>query len=301
MIIKQKFELLKDVPNILSLPSSKIKEIRIDNGPRKVFTVLKLIENKIDHFTKKKIFDNISILEKRKAFEIVYFPEYTLHVSFNKPTKQIVINLFPPPLNSDDIYATSPDPKNIYACMVYASCFSELVNDKFDIPLKYSTPISNFLVSMFVQIFGRDFGLLGAYSSEISKLKFLISTYVLISFFGQEVEKTFRRSAIISGVNLKEIEKDLHEGEYDFKKMFDFIRALSELKVMNGLTKYSFTSKMYQRVGPHFLPALEDLSRFISVMTTTSISGSNITPTFIYQYNREEYMNILEISKQIFK
>jgi len=299
MVIKQEFELLKDTSNILKLPSLKLKPFKVDIGPRKVFVVLKLMENKIDHFTKKTVFDSVTILEKRKFFEVVNMPDYPLHISYNNPTKQIIINLSG--FGTDDIYPNNPDPKNIYASVVYGICFYNLVNNKIHVPEKYFGVISSFITSMFIQIFGREYGLLGPYSSEIPKLKFLISAYVLVAFFGEEQEKAYRKAAAASGISLKDIHEILETGNYNFSSIIDFIQALSDLKVMIGLNKYSFTSKLYRLLGASFLPAFEDFSRFISIITTSSISGSSIVPTFINKYNRDEYLKLLEISKMIFK
>ena len=299
MVIKQEFELLKDIPNLLELSPQKLKPLKLELGAKKVSVVLKLMESKIDHFTKKKIFEYVLDIEKRKVLEVVNMPDYGLHISYNNPTKQIIINLSP--FNTNDIYPNNPDPKNIYAAMVYGLCFYNLVNNKINVPEKYFPVISGFLTSMFVQIFGRDYGLLGAYSTEIPKLKLLISSYVLISFFGEEPEKSFKKAAVASGINLKDIYDEIEKGNYNFNSIIDFIRALSELKVMSGLNKYVFTSKIYKMLGPSFLPALEDFSRFIAIITTSSINGSSLVPTFINRYNREEYLKILEISKIVFK
>jgi hypothetical protein len=299
MVVKQKFELLKDVPNILHISGPNLKPLKLQQGIKKVGVVLNLMENKIDHFTKKKVFDTLSFLEKSKICEVINMPEYSLKVSFNKPTNQMIINLAP--FGTDDIYPNNPDSKNVYASLVYAICFNELVNDKIKVPEKYYPVVSSFLTSMFVQIFGREYGLLGSYSSQIPKLKFLISTYVLVSFFGEDQEKSFKKAAISSGVNLKDIYDDLQNGNYNFSSILDFIRALSELKIMHGIDKYSFTNKIYKMLGADFIPALEDFSRFISIITTSSISGSNIVPTFIYKYSKDEYIKLLEISKIVFK
>ena len=299
MVIKSTFELLKDTPNLLELSPQKLKPFKLELGSKKISIVLKLMENKIEHFTKKKILKHLSDIETKQILEVVNMPDYGLHVTYNNPTNQIIINLSP--FNTNDIYPNNPDPKNIYASMVYGICFYNLINNKINVPEKYFAVIASYLTSMFVQIFGRDYGLLGAYSTQIPKLKFLTSSYILISFFNEDPEKSFRKAAIASGINLKDIIEDLETGNYDFNNIIDFIRALSELKVMTGLNKYSFTSKIYRMLGPSFLPALEDFSRFISIITTSSISGSSLVPTFINRYNREEYLKLLEISKIAFK
>jgi len=54
-------------------------------------------------------------------------------------------------------------------------------------------------------------------------------------------------------------------------------------------------------LGLNFMPAMEDMSRFISILTTSDVRGSNIVPAWISKYNERAYQNILEISKNIFK
>ena len=299
MVIKKKFELLKDIPNILSLAPTNLKSLSIENGPRKIFVVLKLMENKIEHFTKNKVFSELTMLEKRKQYNLVNIPDYSLHVSYNKPTHQMIINLSP--FDVTDIYPNNPDPKNIYASMVYAICFNKLVTEQTNISQRYFSVMTNFFVSMFVQVFGREYGLLGSYSSEIPKLKFLVASYILVSFFGEEQLKAYKKAAVVSGVDLKSIKEDLNNGNYNFYSILDFIKSLSDLNVMRGIDKYSFTNKIYRMLGPSFLPALEDLSRFISIITTSSISGSNVVNTMLHRYNKDDYLNLLEISKIVFK
>lgn len=116
MVVKETFSLLKGIPNILDLSAAEIKKYSIDRGPRKVFVVLELNKNRINHFSKNKVYSMISDLEKRKQVAVINLPEYSLHVSYNRPTKQIVLNLSP--FNVDDIYSTEPDPKNLYTQMV---------------------------------------------------------------------------------------------------------------------------------------------------------------------------------------
>ena len=64
--------------------------------------IRKISEYGINYFILKPF--ELSDLEKRKSVVVVNLPEYNLHVSYNKPTKQIVLNLSP--FNVDDIYST---------------------------------------------------------------------------------------------------------------------------------------------------------------------------------------------------
>jgi len=297
MVVKEKFILLKNVPNILNLSSSEIKKYSIERGPRKIFIVLELNKNRINHFSKDKVYGMISDLEKRKQIVVVNLPEYNLHVSYNRPTKQIVLNLAP--FNVDDIYSTEPDPKNIYTQLVYGILFSNLVTEKFKVKTSYFPQISGFLLSMFIGIFGKEYGLLSTYSDRITNLNFLTNCYVLSSFFGIIGKKSYKLASASSGFDYKDIEDSLDT--YDFSNIEDFIKSLSAFSVMAGIDKYSFLNKIYRVAGLSFVPAIEDLSRFICIMTCISMKGSNIVHTFISKYNEDTFNRILEISKLAFK
>lgn len=295
-MIKKEFSLLKDLPNILSLSRSVIDSYKIEGGPRKIFVILKLIENRIDHFTKSVIFNLISDIKRREKIEIVNIPKYLLPVTYNTTTDGMIINL--QSMGSTDL--SRYDPKNIYAALVYTVCFAKLVSGKYKIDQKYFVTISNFLMSIFIRLFGKDYGLLGIYSTEIPKLKFLTNCYILKSFFDVDNEQMYKISSTASTFNYKSLNIDELD-KFDFYQIKDFISSLNHFKVMPGINPYIFSSKILKLFGYGFLPALEDLSRFISIITTSSLSGSNIVPTFISKYNESEYSKILEISKGIFK
>lgn len=297
MVVKETFSLLKGIPNILDLSAAEIKKYSIDRGPRKVFVVLELNKNRINHFSKNKVYSMISDLEKRKQVAVINLPEYSLHVSYNRPTKQIVLNLSP--FNVDDIYSTEPDPKNLYTQMVYGILFSSLVNNKIKVKDNYFSVISGFFLSMLIGLFGKQYGLLATYSNRITELNFLVNCYILSAFFGITGKKSYRLASASSGFDYSEIENDLDT--YDFSNIENFIKSLSNFGVMSGIDKYSFLNRTYKVTGLSFIPALEDLSRFISIMVCISMKGSNIINTFISKYNEDSFARIIEISKLIFK
>jgi hypothetical protein len=295
MEIKQKFDLLKGTKNVLSLSAADIKTRTVPDAIRNVYLLLKLSENRINHFSKERILRQLSDQNERKKINIIHLDEYILPVSYNKPTNSIIININS--FNTEDV--ASIEIRNLYACMVYAITFSELASKRSDVSDKYAVPIINFMLSLFVRLFGKSYGLLGVYASEINKLKFLLSCYVLDSFFGITGKENFSKSGNIGSFNYKEIEEEL--SKYDFSKIDDFILALSDFKVMPGINKYSFTDRILKLLSINFIPALEDISRFIAILTTSNIGGSNLIPTFLYTYNEGEFNKIMTISKGIFK
>jgi hypothetical protein len=297
MIIKDKFVLLKDISNVLSLTPGVIRANSIKNGPEKVRSIMDLMESRIDHFTKKSVYSLLK--SKKEEFNIVYLAGYSLPVSYNKPTKSIIINLSS--FGVRDISPTNPSPRDLYASLVYGVCFKKLVTKKATVPDRFAQVIVSYILSTFVKIFGKEYGLLGIYSTQIPKFKFIISCYILASFFGIKGEESFRLSTMASGYSYVEELDELKK--YDFSNINEFIKALSELKVLPGIGKYNFASKIYRFLGVGFLPVLEDCSRFISVMTASNVPG--VTPAVAsaayYRNNEGEFAKIMEISKIIFR
>ena len=56
MVIKEKFTLLKDIPNILNMSASSLRAHRVVDGNETLHTVLALHEKRVNHFTKKKVY-----------------------------------------------------------------------------------------------------------------------------------------------------------------------------------------------------------------------------------------------------
>lgn len=297
MIVKEKFDLLKGVDNVLKIPATQLKLIAVENGPHKIFVVLELMKSRIAHYTKDAVFKLIKRLDVRKNLFIVVLPTYSLSVSYNIPNNGQIINLSP--FGVTDIETTKPGPQNLYGLLVYNIVFSDLVSGNFKVTDKYSIPIVNYFTSVLLRLFGKEYGLLGSFSTEIAKLKFITNSYILASFFDITGPAAFKRASAAAGFDHRPIADKLIK--YDFKNINDFILALSELGVMPNLSKHVFTGRVLRQFGFNFLPALEDLSRFIAIIATSDIKGSNVVPTFLHKYNERDYNRVLEIPKAIFK
>lgn len=297
MIVKEKFDLLKGVDNIISLPASRIKGLEVENGPRKIFVVLELMKNRISHYSKDGVFKLISGIEARKKIHVVVLPTYSLPVTYNKTTKGQVINLSP--FSVDDVLTNKPGPQNLYALMVYSIVFSDLVQGKFKVSDRYATPMANYFTSILLRLFGKEYGLLGSFSSEISKLKFLVNLYILGSFFGKTGPSAYQRAGAAGSFDYRVVQDKLRK--YDFKNINDFILSLSEMGVMPNINRHTFTAKTLRQFGFNFLPALEDGARFVASIAASEIKGSNVVSTYLYKYNERDFGAILELSKAIFK
>jgi len=295
MIIKKDFALLKGIPNVTRLSAGSMKNISVPGDRLNLVRAIQLIEKRVNHFTSKRVFSLTSnIREVRKTIHVVNF-DYPLHITYNIPTSRIVINL-----NAFQVDEISRlDPINVYACLVYGICFADLVNQKIKVKDMYYGPITNFLTSAFVKVFGKEYGLLGPYATEINKLKFLISCYILGAFFNVTGLSAYKKSSSLSSIDFKQISDKLNT--YDFSNIDAFIKALSELKVLPGIDKHKFAGKLLRYYQLNFFPAIEDLSRFLSFIVTSSVRGSNIVPTYMDATNTSEFTKILSVGKTIFR
>lgn len=296
MIIKKDFRLVSGTPNILSVPESVINSYtREENSPRHVFALLELKKRQVRHFTNSKIFDLISDLNKRDIIQVVNFDRYPLHATYNNPTKGLIVNLKP----FEVVEISNLNPNDLYAAIVYAYSFSKLVTGKYKLSENYARTIVNYLLSFFVQVFGKDYGLVGIYAKNIPRLKFLIACYILASFYGySNNSRLYKKATSLAPYSLGEELKILQK--FDFQRVDEFIKALSEMKVMPGLTVQKFTSKLFRFFGINILPAMEDISRFFSVILTSSVPGSRVAPRNLFKYNEREYHTLIDIMRRMF-
>ena len=295
MVIKESFRLVSKTPNVLNLNESTMRSFyNEENSPRHVFAILELKRKQFVHFTNNKIFDLISNIKKRESLKVLNF-DYALPVSFNKPTKDLIVNLKP----FQVLEVSNMSANDLYGSIVYAYAFAMLVSKKFKISESYAGIIVNFMLSFYVKAFGRTYGLVGIYASEISKLKFLIACYILASYFGYKTDKKLFQKASALAPYMFHTEYD-ELRSYDFGDIQGFINAVSDLKVMPGLTITKFTSTLYKYYGVNMLVAIEDLSRFFSVIVTSSVPGSRVVPRYLIQVNEKEYFKMVDIMRRMF-
>jgi len=296
MVIKDKFRLVSGAENVISVPMSVIeKHSSEENSPRHVFAILELKKKSIVHFTSDTIMKWVADKEKRESIQVVMVDDYPLPVTYNPPTKGNIINL--KPFSVDEVSSMSPN--DLYASLVYAYAFQKLVTKKYKIKEEYAKIIVNYLLSFYVQVFGKDYGLVGIYASGIPKLKFLTACYILSAFFGYKTSPTLFSKASTLAPYLYNNEMDALK-KYDFSLIEQFIQAISDLKVMPGMTVTKFTSKLYRFFGINILPAMEDCSRFFSVILTSSVPGNRLVPKYLFKFNQTEYFQLIEITRRMF-
>jgi hypothetical protein len=296
MLVKKEFNLISKTPNVINVPSSFLKSYFFEeNSFEQLKSILELRKKSLVHFTNKKIFDLISDVRKRDSIQIFEFESYVLCATYNFQTKQMIVNL--KPFQKSDI--TEMSYNDLYAAILYAYTFSQLVTEKFLVKETYIKPIVNYITSMFVQVFGKEYGLDSTYAGMVIRLRFLISCYVHAAFFGASPGPSlFKKATTTSSYNYQSEQDVLMT--YDFSRIIDFIKALSDLKVAPGLTPIKFTTKIHRFFGIEMIAAFEDLSRFLCSILVSSVPGSVLVPGYIEKYNQREYYNIIEITKRMF-
>jgi len=293
MIIKKEFTVLKGTKNLVSYNESSVTEIDPTVSGRRLYFLVGLAKNKIRHHASDKVISFLKNVNgiRDKELRVVSLNDYILPVTYNVPTKRIFINLdF---YGIKDILNLKPIPA--YAATFYGIIFKYLVDNPSFVSESYAQPITKYLLSLFVRLFGKQYGLLSTYSNNIIFLKFIINCYVLSSFFG--ASNCYKKAYSLSGFDYKPYEEKLNK--YNFSSIDDFIKALSELKILPGINKYVLSSTVLKFLQLNFLPALEDPARFIAVLSTSEISGNGIVPSFIYKYNEKEFNKIINLSKNI--
>jgi len=287
MLVKKTFRLVGNAPNVLHLNRNVLSAyLNEENSPRHIFVALELKKSSFKHFTRDAIFRLIYDTKKREIIKAISI-DYPLPVSYNEPTKDLVINL--KALNTTTIGQLHPN--NLYS-------FASLVTGSYTVSDSYASVIVRYLLSFLVQVFGKEFGLVSIYSVRIPKLKFLLACYVLSSFFGYK-SNLFRQAYRLAPYSYEEELEQLRK--YDFTKIDDFVKATSDLKVMPGWSITKLTSKLYRYFGINILPAMEDASRFFSVILVSTIPGSTIAPKILKKYNEDAYFRIVDITRGIFK
>jgi hypothetical protein len=267
-----------------------------ENNPRHIFAFLELKRKSVPHFSNNTIFRLIADIKKREQIRVVDLEQYQLACSYNKTTKGMIINL--KPFGTKEISSMSPN--DLYGALVYSYAFKQLVTKKFKLKEAYAKHVIDFLLSLFVQLFGRKYGLLATYSSGIGKLKFLIACYVYAAFFGYPNSMNLFKTAAKAAPFIYNHEIELLK-KYDYSKIEDFISVLSDSKVMPGLSLIKFTSTIHNYMKVEMLAAMEDCSRFFCTILTSNVPGSRVVPSYISKYNERTYYSIIDIMRGIFK
>ncbi len=295
--IKEKFDLLKNFENYTQYSTSEIKKYEIINGIDKTYSSIRMSKPP-SNFTKDMLYKILSSKygSIRDNYSIIYDDRYKLATSYDKKNDKMIINISY--YDVDDIYGNKPDPRALMACLVYDHVLKQMYNKSVNIHQELAGPIISFISTLILSIFGKQYGLIGAFSDRIPLLKYLTGCYVLASYFNLQNMTLFETAKQYANVDFRQNVEELKK--YDFANIMEFIKVISESKVMSGFNVHEFTHKIYRFLGIHFLTAMEDFGRFMALMTVADISGNSFVPFSLKKYNQKEYQKIIKTCSKLF-
>jgi hypothetical protein len=136
------------------------------------------------------------------------------------------------------------------------------------------------MFSIFMKMFGKSSGLIGSYSTLIPNLRFLISLYINVAFFGEiQEEKLISRLATSLYMDPKGL--DLN---FDFTSVKEFLLAINKNKII-PISENTFSSKVVNQMGLASLPMFEDLSRFYATILGATVPGNSVFSGYLAKVN----------------
>ena len=89
-------------------------------------------------------------------------------------------------------------------------------------------------------------------------------------------------------------------GSCNPKELFKIALSYAPKSFGYNKTVLNLSFGSFEFYGINVLAALEDCSRFFSVILTSSIPGSRVAPRHLIQVNEKEYFKLIEISRRMF-
>ncbi|MCK5018461.1 MAG: hypothetical protein KAS32_15485 [Candidatus Peribacteraceae bacterium] len=284
MNIKKEFELVYktggNVYNIVPLAPSTLKAYQVSKEDANYLYGLINVYSR----TRKHKLSSLVEFNFNKCM-IVHLPTYPLP-GFITDKGVPVVNLSILPVKMISDYA----PADVFALFLYTLCLAIFLKNK---PFKKGAEmnVSNMFFSVFMRLFGKKAGLIGAFSNLIPKLQFLINYYTSVSMMNApQDESTQRKIAAALFVNYKEL--DLSD---DFSSSIGFLKSINKNDII-PMSENKFSTSIINSGGIISLPMFEDMSRFFATIAATSVSGNSAFGFFWQRVNTTLYNKLLEYS-----
>lgn len=278
MRVKAEFELIYQTKektfNIFPFNENVLKPYMLHKEDQDYLRILSRTQHRIKYF----IFGE-KVMQNLDSIVWINYPSYPLPGFVTKDYKPVV-NVAPigAVLISDFL------PADVYSLATYSVLLSYYVKMK-PFPKEIEDQISVFYTTVFITMFGKKSGLLGAYKFLIPRLRFLISLYVRKGIMGMSIdEKYLSKLSSFLGVDYK---KELNL-DFDFSSTVDFLICLNKNKIFN-ISENSFSTSVINVGGVVSLPIFEDCSRLFATLIAGTIYGNHIFSSFWRKRNKEVF------------
>jgi hypothetical protein len=285
-MLKKELTVLGNSENIISVAQNLVDSHSIEQEDVKFFisTLRLFLEKNKTHimypFVKKHLDNQFA------KFDIVKISKYALPVTFNQLTKKVIINISALGKRS----VASIDVRDLFTLIVYGHSFANLILNS--VPEFLSANISDYMSSLFLKVFAKKFGLTGSYFELIPAMRYIISLYILVSFFNLSSDKASVNAIKTSRFNPRKSE--IKFLDYDFTKISDLIKCLDKSGTLPGLNAYYFINTMGNNFGTVNLPMFEDFCRFGSILLSSTVNQNNIITSRLRFINEDLYERIIK-------
>jgi len=291
-IPKETLVMVVNSPNLVSYPRASTDSHKIPELERStIIQMMRILLPRINHYS----VDFISKKTQRgfSDLDFVRLPKYPLLGAYNTKTKRSFVNLSI--IGKKDISLINP--RNLYSIIFYAYLTKTFTDHPLSKQLRTQIEISDYLYNIFRTIFGKRYGIMAAYKEMIPKLRFIIITYVLVSFYGMNQKRAYDL-ADRGGADERDFE-DVDFNKYDFYNIEDFIKSLSEADVLPGFDRHTFAKSIMndKRIQPAKLsvsvPFFEDGMRFMATLGAADTGLGDLFPSYMASYNERLYNRII--------
>ena len=283
-IPKKQFALLKDTPNVISLPQSTVDTAKVDDYDKNmIIQMMKLLLHRVSHFSTK--FMDRKVNDNFGDIDFVHFRKYPLVASFNERTGRPVVNL----LTFGKKEVGNIENRALYAAIVYAY-LCKLFTLR---PLKMNMyqDVSMYMSHALMKMFGKKYGIMASYEDMIPKLQFIVTSYILVSFFGERQKNTYSKAARF-GASVKDF--NINFDDYNFEDTRAFIKSLSDSGVFPGISTMDFAGFIINRYGMLMLPLFEDGMRFMATLGASSMPTGGLFPPYLEKLQPTIYDKFLK-------
>jgi len=291
MPTKQYLSLLGNVDNYISLPQSSVDAKLIDDE-----NIKNLIDNLKIFLPKTKTHFAYDIISNQveKGLSLFNFVsiKYPLPSVVNVQENKILVNTNV--WQKKDMLNVNP--RDIYSTLVYALAGAYFT--KRNIEYEYADTILDFMTAVFIKMYAKKYGLVGSYTHELPKLRFIICVYILVSFFDIPQSSAYKKASNLSKASVNSF--DLNIDDYDLRDPRTLIKLLSDSGVLFGISIHEFSVNIIKYFGAITIPAFEDPMRFMATMAGCSVNSTTLFSSSLPRYHLKLYEKIIHIISNSF-
>ena len=179
---------------------------------------------------------------------------------------------------------------DIYAMMLYSLSLKEFITKQSLSSEDFAEHVSAFLFSIFMKLYGKKSGLLGAYRNLIPNLRFLISYYVYVSMFGySQTQELANKIGSLVYRDPKELNLN-----FNFSSTKGFLEAINENNII-PISENKFSTQIINIAGVTGLPLFEDLSRFFATLLAATVPGNSLFSRYWIKVRKELYNKLVHM------